>query len=150
MRPRRLWYAFEAAEPEQVAFGIDYQYLQWKEDLEQYRAVFMDDGWEHVYGKARGSRQFFRKVIIDENESIFSDVISKAGRYNRLPSVNNTFFILVASIIGYTFPTIRTGREIFIWEIVIGAALVAYLSFDIARFVRIWILKRRVMKNSGL
>jgi hypothetical protein len=49
-----------------------------------YCTMFEDSGWVHVAGTRSSGSQYFVKVRPDASEDIFSDNLSRAGRYKRL------------------------------------------------------------------
>ena len=54
------WYTFEACEPEEVIYQLDYNSTQ-GEEKEQYLQMFADCGWEYV-DEMNGWR-YFRKPL---------------------------------------------------------------------------------------
>lgn len=77
-------YQFEPAEAEDAIIKIDYRTFKRKEDFEDYRALFEDSGWKHIWGTKHSGYQYFKKVDPNGSEDIFSDVDSKAARYKRM------------------------------------------------------------------
>ncbi|MFC3747664.1 DUF2812 domain-containing protein [Paenibacillus sp. GCM10012306] len=81
---KSFWYEFEPATTTDTTIKMDYRTFKKQEDFEDYCALFEDSGWEHITGTKRSGYQYFKKTIEKGNEDIFSDTVSKAGRYKRL------------------------------------------------------------------
>jgi len=84
LRKRSLLYHFEQVEPKKREIRIDYREFGSKKDFENYKAIFEDSGWKHLSGTKSSGSQYFLKVSEDSAGEIFSDELSKAGRYKRL------------------------------------------------------------------
>ncbi|MDR3072071.1 MAG: DUF2812 domain-containing protein [Clostridiales Family XIII bacterium] len=77
-------YTFRKIQPTSSNYRVDYRAFRYKEDLEEYKAMFEDSGWVHVCGSRRsGSQYFLPKTDATQDEDIFSDLASKAARYKR-------------------------------------------------------------------
>ena len=81
---KSIGYQFELAEAEDAIIKIDYRTFKRNEDFEDYRALFEDSGWKHIWGTKHSGYQYFKKVDPNGSEDIFSDVDSKAARYKRM------------------------------------------------------------------
>lgn len=81
---KRLGYQFQQAQPENSVIKIDYRTFKRREDFEDYCALFEDSGWKHTTGTKSSGYQYFKNINENQNEDIFSDADSKAGRYKRL------------------------------------------------------------------
>ena len=77
-------YEFQPAEYDGSTIRIDYRTFKNRRDFEDYRTLFRDSGWEHISGSKGSGAQYFRKVGKEGSDDIFSDVDSKAGRYQRM------------------------------------------------------------------
>lgn len=85
-----FFYYFEKAEPETKTIRIDYRKIKSKEDFSDYCTLFEDSGWRHIAGTAgilSSGMQYFLKMNEDSTEDIFSDILSRAGRYKRLSNM---------------------------------------------------------------
>ena len=77
-------YTFMSAEPKKLSYKVDYRKFSNNAQFEEYRTLFQDAGWEHVYGNRRSGSQYFLPVSGQaQTDDIFSDDESKAGRYKR-------------------------------------------------------------------
>lgn len=63
---------------------IDFRTFSKKSDFADYLALFEDYGWNHIAGNKSNGIQYFEKMRPDCQEEIFSDSLSKAGRYWRI------------------------------------------------------------------
>jgi hypothetical protein len=78
-------YVFKRAEAQGLRYRVDYRVFGTGAQLEEYRALFQDAGWEHVCGTRMSGLQYFLPVPgMAQTEGIFSDEGSKAERYKRL------------------------------------------------------------------
>ncbi len=80
-------YFFHKTEPSEANIRIDYRKFTKTSDYENYICLFEDSGWHRLYGKKSSGRQYFIKLAGDYNEDIFSDTLSKAGRYAHMSNV---------------------------------------------------------------
>lgn len=96
---KSLRYKFRKAEPKKSIIKIDYRTFKNQVDYQDYRTLFEDSGWKHIAGTKNSGHQYFKKVGENASEDIFSDVASKAGRYQRLSRVYLTFTILYFPIL---------------------------------------------------
>lgn len=79
-----LRYKFHSVPSESAIIRIDYRTFKNKKDFIDYCTLFEDCGWKHLAGTKYSGTQYFKKVCNDSEEDIFSDAISKAGKYKRL------------------------------------------------------------------
>ncbi|WP_428910004.1 DUF2812 domain-containing protein [Niallia sp. Krafla_26] len=79
-------YKFRAVEPEETMIKVDYRKFKKQEDFIDYLTLFEDSGWKHVAGTKSSGTQYFKKMN-KSHDDIFSDTISKAGRYKRLSNM---------------------------------------------------------------
>lgn len=75
-------YKFQKGEPANYVYRLDYQSVKSK-DKESYLQLFEDAGWEHV-GNMGGWVYFRIKTNDGEAPEIFSDTVSKMGKYQRI------------------------------------------------------------------
>jgi len=113
MKKHGLIYTFEPAPKEQVNIKVDYRYFKKQQDFLEYCTLFEDSGWQHISGTKNSGNQYFKQVGECICEDIFSDDISRAGRYKRLSDVLLTMFFMFFPfvIISYTQGTL--GLEAF-------------------------------------
>jgi hypothetical protein len=77
-------YKFRLAEPEDAIIKIDYRTFKKQEDFIDYCTLFEDSGWKHIVGKKNSGAQYFKKMVGNSDDDIFSDNLSKASKYKRL------------------------------------------------------------------
>ncbi|MGF7145525.1 hypothetical protein HNQ56_003968 [Anaerotaenia torta] len=77
-------YNFYSTQPERVIFKIDYRTFKNDQDFLDYCTLFEDSGWQHIAGTKRSGSQYFKKTSPEGDEDIFSDLLSRAGRYKRV------------------------------------------------------------------
>lgn len=113
-----LFYSFQKVTPEARTIRIDYQKIKAAKDFTDYCTLFEDSGWQHIAGTKSSGAQYFLKVDENSTEDIFSDALSRAGRYKRLSnmwlSCTIAFVLLLAAtIIGgwINLDTLFTPRE---------------------------------------
>jgi len=80
-------YDFYSAPSEQAAIRIDCRTFKNNQDFLDYCALFEDSGWKHIAGSKHSGNQYFKKISEDSNDDIFSDSVSRAGRYKRLSNM---------------------------------------------------------------
>jgi len=80
-------YKFRLTKPEDTTIKIDYRTFKKEEDFIDYCALFEDSGWQHIAGKKSSGTQYFKKIDRDSDDDIFSDNVSKAGKYKRLSNM---------------------------------------------------------------
>lgn len=98
-----IQYSFHIAKPEDATVRIDYRIFKNENDFLDYCTLFEDSGWKHIAGSKCSGTQYFKKIRENSEDDIFSDAISKAGRYKRLSGmwiklVTFYFPILIALI----------------------------------------------------
>lgn len=76
-------YKFHSGKSENAIIKIDYRRFKKQVDFIDYCTMFEDSGWEHIAGKKGSGMQYFKKISEDSQEDIFSDNVSKAGKYKR-------------------------------------------------------------------
>ncbi|MFZ7133349.1 MAG: DUF2812 domain-containing protein [Eubacteriales bacterium] len=77
-------YHFTEGQPQDLKYRIDYRYFHTKEDFEDYKALFEDAGWQHVYGTSDSLNQYFLPVNNCADNNIFSSEKSAASRYKHM------------------------------------------------------------------
>jgi hypothetical protein len=81
------FYSFEKGSPQDLHYKIDYRIFNRKKDFEQYKLLFQDSGWIHVFGTTYSGGQYFLPASDNlGSHEIFSDIESNAARYKRLMS----------------------------------------------------------------
>ncbi len=79
-------YEFEKAEPMDYIYQLDY--VTKEEDTESYHLLFLDAGWEEVFGWNgiyESKWYYFRRLKEEGKENrIFTDLDSKCNMYNKL------------------------------------------------------------------
>ncbi|CAM4302733.1 MULTISPECIES: DUF2812 domain-containing protein [Bacillus cereus group] len=77
-------YTFRYTEPEDATIKIDHRVFSRKSDFINYCTLFEDSGWEHIAGNWWSGTHYFKKVNEESEDDIFSDQMSRAGKYKRL------------------------------------------------------------------
>lgn len=80
-------YMFNKTIPTNTVIKIDYRTFAKTRDFQDYITLFKDSGWEHIAGTKISGVQYFKKVSESDDTEIFSDTLSKAGRYKRLSNM---------------------------------------------------------------
>lgn len=81
---KAFFYHFRKIYPEQKKIRIDYREFKSRQDFADYCSLFDDSGWQHIAGTRLSGTQYFCKTNLTEGtEDIFSDSLSRAGRYKR-------------------------------------------------------------------
>ncbi|MGH4120130.1 DUF2812 domain-containing protein [Clostridium sp.] len=104
-------YKFHSIKQENTKIRIDYRTFKKKEDFIDYCSMFSDSGWKHLVGSRCSEAQYFKNNSENTEEDIFSDSISKAGKYKRLSTMRMTtavcFFMLSSSLIFGGNPNVK-------------------------------------------
>ncbi|WP_212956251.1 MULTISPECIES: DUF2812 domain-containing protein [Bacillus] len=77
-------YTFRYTEPEDATIRIDHRVFSRKSEFMNYCTFFEDSGWEHIAGNRWSGTYYFKKVNEESEDDIFSDQMSRAGKYKRL------------------------------------------------------------------
>jgi hypothetical protein len=93
-------YNFAKEEKQDLKYKIDYRTFKKNQDFEDYKALFEDFGWKHIYGTKNSANQFFLLMDENSNNEIFSSKESFAARYKRLYEMCN---MTAVTLILYTF-----------------------------------------------
>jgi len=78
------FYHFTDGQPQDLKYRIDYRNFYKKEDFQDYKALFEDAGWQHVYGTKSSLNQYFLPKNNNADDNIFSSEESAALRYKHL------------------------------------------------------------------
>ena len=81
------FYTFREGTPQDLHYRIDYRTFKNQADFNDYRALFDDAGWHHVYGARWDYNQYFLPKDGSETADIFSTKESAAARYKHLESM---------------------------------------------------------------
>lgn len=81
---KSFFYHFGKVTPDTKTIRIDYREFKSKKDFLDYCALFEDSGWKHIAGTKSSGTHYFLKMNDDSTEDIFSDTLSRAGRYKRI------------------------------------------------------------------
>jgi len=75
------FYHFKESSPQDLKYRIDYRVFKRNEDFEDYKALFEDAGWQHVYGTRWSCNQYYLPTQKSADDRIFSSEESAAARY---------------------------------------------------------------------
>jgi hypothetical protein len=78
------YYHFTEGEPKDLHYHSDYRSFKTKADFEDYKSLFEDAGWQHVYGTRWSMNQYFLPKDGNTDDDIFSTRESAALRYKHL------------------------------------------------------------------
>lgn len=81
-----------------MVIKMDYRVFNHKTDFKDYVTLFEDSGWKHITGSQYSGSQYFMKVDNEASVDIFSDQVSKAGRYKRLSDMWLLSFLIYIPI----------------------------------------------------
>lgn len=98
-------YKFRSTDPEEVTIKSDYRKFKSQEDFIDYCTLFEDSGWKHIAGKKNSGHQYFKKVG-ESHDDIFSDGLSKAGKFKRM---SNDFLHLSIGYLPILLVLLMTG-----------------------------------------
>ena len=84
---KSFFYCFREALPDTKTIRIDYRAFRGAKDFSDYCTLFEDSGWKHIAGTKSSGTQYFLKTNEGSTEDIFSDTLSRAGRYHRLANM---------------------------------------------------------------
>ncbi|MDD7793574.1 DUF2812 domain-containing protein [Clostridium sp. 'White wine YQ'] len=94
-------YKFRKVKPENAIIRIDFRKFKNQEDFIDYSTLFEDSGWKHIAGSKFYGAQYFKKVSENSQEDIFSDAMSKAGKYKRLSNMWASLAIAYLPFLGF-------------------------------------------------
>ncbi|PES61794.1 hypothetical protein CN507_27610 [Bacillus cereus] len=84
LKSNTFGYKFRIAKPEDATIKIDHRIFNRRKDFINYCTLFEDSGWKHIAGNWWSGTQYFKKVDEESEDDIFSDQMSRAGKYKRL------------------------------------------------------------------
>ncbi|QSX06272.1 DUF2812 domain-containing protein [Sedimentibacter sp. zth1] len=89
-------YHFSDGEKQDLKYRVDYRTFKNMKDFENYKAMFEDFGWNHVYGTKCNGNQYFLPKSENSDGEIFSSKESSVSRYKRLYEIctMNMFFVI--------------------------------------------------------
>ncbi len=119
---KSFFYYFRKITPEAKTIRIDYREFKSVQDFSDYCSLFEDSGWKHIAGKKTSGAQYFLKVNSDSTEDIFSDKLSRAGRYKRLSDMWLRCAIpFIPLLMGFDLNTLSAPKEWYLtpglWEL---------------------------------
>lgn len=102
------FYHFFNGEKQDLKYRVDYRTFKKKRDFEDYKVMFEDFGWEHIFGTKNSRKQYFLPKNKSPNQEIFSNEESATSRYKRfyeICSVNLVvaFIYFSAIFVSYDF-----------------------------------------------
>lgn len=103
---KSLFYDFKRCVPKTQTIRLDYREMKSAKDFSDYCTLFEDSGWKHIAGTKHSGTQYFLKAKDTGTEDIFSDTLSRAGRYKRLS------YAWLSSAIAFTPMLVVYGNEI--------------------------------------
>ncbi|BCN32702.1 DUF2812 domain-containing protein [Anaeromicropila herbilytica] len=123
-------YEFEQCEPEEYIYQLDY--VETKNDTEDYHQLYQDSGWEEVvpWNALGGKWYYFCKKSDNNDEKIYTDPESKIGLFNMLWK-KYTVFLAICSffeINGIIACFHMIARDASFLKIVAGVGIVAFTS----------------------
>lgn len=134
-------YSFEPSSSIEEVYRLDYKGSS-DRDLEDYKSLFEDAGWEHVT-RFHGWH-YFRKPLSDGQDTsvIYTDQVSEGAKYKQLLTLLLPLFLLIiGSVIslqaqpGYTFVSI------------IKWIFFSLITFYIYAMLRVYIKMKKVQKT---
>jgi hypothetical protein len=93
LKKQHIFYTFVSAPPEKEKIKIDFRMFSKESNYLEYQTLFKDSGWQHIAGSKSSGNQYFKRIDKNSYEDIFSDDVSRAGRYKRL-----SYFMLMIAI----------------------------------------------------
>lgn len=84
---KSFFYEFQRIAPDSKTIRIDFREEKSEKDFIDYCTLFEDSGWKHIAGTKTSGKQYFLKINDDSTEDIFSDKLSRAGRYKTLSNI---------------------------------------------------------------
>ena len=103
-------YHFTDESPQNLSYKIDCKIFHSKADFEDYKALFEDAGWIHVFGTRYTNCQCFLPKDTNADKEIFSSRESAAARYKTL--YNLCFLNLLLAIISISIVFSSCGFSI--------------------------------------
>jgi hypothetical protein len=126
-------YQFLPGNPGDYIYRLDFQSLKAK-DRDSYLQLFADAGWEHVGDM--GGWVYFRHIVNgSEIPEIYSDLESKAGKYQRILTYLVIFLPIMVTLVPQPGDVDRYGLFSVMLEI-LGALLILLYSLAIVQLFR--------------
>ena len=145
-------YRFNAGDPAQVVYRLDYQPTTRSKELSEYQTVFEDAGWEYVGEMANW--QYWRKPsTAGETPEIFTDNESKIKKYQRLLLYMAFMLVLLIFLGRNMFVGDLTYADVssiiagiyFIGRLLYAIIIPIYIVVVVKLFLRINQLKRKAI-----
>ena len=114
LKKQNICYTFESAPPEQSNIRIDYRHFKNQSDFLEYRTLFEDGGWQHITGSKYSGNQYFKSIGKSQNEDIFSDDLSRAGRYKRMSNAMLIGFLILLPLVFVAISNGTLGLYVFL------------------------------------
>ena len=135
LKKQNIFYSFESAPPEKEKIKIDFRGFSKNSNYLDYLSLFEDSGWQHIAGSKNSGNQYFKRIDRNSDEDIFSDAVSRAGRYKRLSHFMLTIAIIFIPLVIYSGIQGTLGFDIFInpRSLYLTPGLWDYSGFDFWR-----------------
>lgn len=98
-------YKFQAGKPEKRVYKIDCRNISKQADLVDYVSLFTDSGWTSISAKKNMGNYYFYSMADQPGKDIFSDKVSRAGRYLRYAQLTGMSLIPMIPIYVSLFAT---------------------------------------------
>lgn len=106
-------YTFRKAAPASEQIRIDYRNFKNQQDFVDYITLFEDSGWKHIAGTKNSGVQYFKQIGSHSSSEIFSDHLSKAGRYKQASNMWLTLAVVFFPIL------IANNQPLFDWSVIL-------------------------------
>ena len=93
-----LTYTFQKSEPDTSPIRIDFHTFYSESKYQDYLSLFEDCGWKHVAGYKSMGMHYFARTKATASDDIFSDSVSKAGRYKRISEMWLSLFVCYIAV----------------------------------------------------
>jgi len=113
LKKQGFMYTFQSTPPQRTNIKIDYRHFKSQQDFLDYCSLFEDSGWQHISGTKYSGNQYFKQISDDSHDDIFSDDMSRAGRYKRLANMMLSLFIMFTPFIIISIQQGTFGLEVF-------------------------------------
>ena len=114
LKKQYILYTFESAPSRQANIKIDFRMFPKNQDFLDYCTLFEDSGWKHIAGTKSSGNQYFMRISENSNEDIFSDTISRAGRYKRASNIMLSGAIVLLPLVIMAITNGTFGIDIFL------------------------------------
>ncbi len=98
-------YKFQDGKPEKRVYKIDCRNISKQADLVDYVSLFTDSGWTSISAKKNMGNYYFYSMADQPGKDIFSDKVSRAGRYLRYAQLTGMSLIPMIPIYVSLFAT---------------------------------------------